>query len=211
VLNGANVLAVMSAAGAWEVLQFAEAEEVAPGEWRLTALLRGQAGTEDAALAGAAAGAPLVVLDASVVQLGLRRGEAGFAFDWEARRGDVVRPVADDLDAGLRALMPLSPVHLKARRLAGGAIRIEWVRRGRFDADSWLGSDIPLDVAEERYRVEILDGETPVHVAEVTVPAFDYAGEAEDFGGPVSSLTVEIRQFGERVALGLPARATLAV
>jgi hypothetical protein len=59
--------------------------------------------------------------------------------------------------------------------------------------------------------VEILDGETPVRVAEVTAPAFDYAGEIEDLGGPVSSLTVEVRQFGERVALGLPARATLAL
>lgn len=211
VLNGANVLAVKSANGAWEVLQFADAEEVAPGEWRLTALMRGQAGTEDAALAGAAAGAPVVVLDASVVQLGLRRGEAGLAFDWEARRGNEVRPVAENADAGLRALMPLSPVHLKARRLSGGAIRIEWVRRGRFDADSWLATDIPLDVAEERYRVEILDGETPVRVAEVTSPAFDYEDEAADFGGPLSSLTVEVRQFGERVALGLPARATLSL
>ncbi len=55
-LGGANAAAVKSANGQWEVLQFANAQEMAPGFWRLSKLLRGQMGTNDAARAGAVAG-----------------------------------------------------------------------------------------------------------------------------------------------------------
>ncbi len=52
VLNGANRLAVRAGNGAFEIIGFASAEETAPGHWRLTNLLRGLAGTEDAMQAG---------------------------------------------------------------------------------------------------------------------------------------------------------------
>ena len=52
-MNGANLAAVRSASGAWEVLQFGSAEETAPSVWSLSRLLRGQLGSGDAMLAGA--------------------------------------------------------------------------------------------------------------------------------------------------------------
>ena len=45
---GANALAVESTPGVWEILQAGEAELLAPGKYRLTRLLRGQRGTENA-------------------------------------------------------------------------------------------------------------------------------------------------------------------
>ena len=45
VFAGGNTAAVMTASGRYEVLQFAEAELTAPLRYRLTKLLRGQAGT----------------------------------------------------------------------------------------------------------------------------------------------------------------------
>src|SRR5690606_13052303 len=40
--NGANTAAIRADGGAWEVLQFGRAEEIAPSVWELTLLLRGQ-------------------------------------------------------------------------------------------------------------------------------------------------------------------------
>src|SRR5690606_6375948 len=83
-LNGANAAAVRSASGAWEVLQFETAEETAPYVWQLRGLLRGQLGTGDAMRAGAAAGAPFVLLDETVKPAGLRSSETGLLLNWRA-------------------------------------------------------------------------------------------------------------------------------
>src|SRR5690606_35442929 len=77
VLNGTNRLAVESEGGVWEVIGFASATEIAANRWRLSDLLRGLGGSEDAAGAGAAEGARVVLLDAAVRPLGLREDEAG--------------------------------------------------------------------------------------------------------------------------------------
>lgn len=157
-------------------------------------------------LAGAAEGAPFVMLDAAVVPIDLRRSEAGMALNWRVRHGDEVRDVADGVAVGLRALMPLSPVHLRAKRIEGGDIAISWTRRGRFDADSWLASDIPLDGSQERYLVEIGDGVSTVRSIETERPEAIYplSDQQSDFGQVPEEILVRVRQFGERVALGLP-------
>ena len=63
VFAGANTLAILNADGEWEIVQFRDAELVGPGQWKLTTLLRGQAGTESAMRNPVAAGARIVVLD----------------------------------------------------------------------------------------------------------------------------------------------------
>src|SRR5690606_13308828 len=157
-LNGANSVAVSSASGAWEIVQFETAEEIAADIWRLGSLLRGQLGTDDATKAGAAAGAHLVVLDDAVQAAGLLAGEAGLLLNWR------VGPAGSDLSGanfsdhaeigGVRALLPLSPVHLRAAAAAGD-VTLSWIRRGRIDADSWTASDIPLGEEREEYQVQI--------------------------------------------------------
>ena len=66
VLNGQNRISVLCGNGAWEIIGFREAQEVAAGRWRLSGLLRGLSGTTDAMLAGAAPGAAVVVLNGAV-------------------------------------------------------------------------------------------------------------------------------------------------
>ena len=61
VLNGANAALVETGAG-WEFLQFLEAELVDEETYRLSGLLRGQQGSEDAASAGAPVGSRIVFL-----------------------------------------------------------------------------------------------------------------------------------------------------
>ncbi|MFP3802243.1 hypothetical protein, partial [Paraburkholderia sp. SIMBA_027] len=99
--------------GSWEVLAFQQAEEIAAGRWRLSGLLRGLAGSEDAMGAGAEAGASIVVLDEAVVPLGLGGDEMGLRLNWIVEASGVSGKIGPFVfEGGMRAETPLSPVHL---------------------------------------------------------------------------------------------------
>jgi len=213
VLNGANRIAVLAGNGACEIVGFREASEIAPGRWRLSGLLRALCGTEDAMAAGHAAGARAVVLDDAVRPLGLDVEEVGRLSNW---RVDAIGSPPGQAGpfafaGGERALTPLAPVHLRARRGADGAILFTWIRRGRIDSDSWLASDIPLDEPVEAYRLDILSGGAAVRTVETASPFHVYAAAEElaDFGAAQAALSIRVRQLGRAIPLGLPAEATL--
>ncbi|MBL8584000.1 MAG: glycoside hydrolase/phage tail family protein, partial [Rhizobiaceae bacterium] len=216
-LNGGNLAAVHSASGVWEVLQFAEAEEIDAGVWRLSRLLRGQLGTEDAMIAGALEGAPFVILDDAVEPAGLRAGEAGLALNWRVGPSgydfSTNRYMASVQSGGVRARLPLSPVHLRGRMTAGD-LALSWIRRGRIDADAWGEADIPLGEEAELYRLEIAEpAGSPVRTVELSATAWTYTAGAIAADFPVSPPAVEItvRQKGTGVGWGLPARRTIAL
>lgn len=217
-LNGANSAAIRSASGAWEIVQFETAEEIAPDVRRLGGLLRGQLGTDDATAAGAAAGAHLVLLDDAVQAAGLLAGEAGLELNWR------VGPAGSDLSGanfsdhsetgGLRALLPLSPVHLRARKDGAGDVTLSWIRRGRIDADSWTASDIPLGEEREEYQVEIAHaGGAVVRTATAQQSSFLYniADIVADFGAPPAEIDVTVRQLSLAAGWGLPATCRLSL
>ena len=217
-LNGANAVAIRSAGGAWEIVQFETAEEIGPDIWRLGGLLRGQLGTDDATAAGAGAGAHLVVLDDAVQAAGLLASEAGLLLNWR------VGPAGSDLSGanfsdhsetgGLRALLPLSPVHLRAAKDGAGDVTLSWTRRGRIDADSWTASDIPLGEEREEYQVEIAHaGGTVVRTVTTLVPGFlyDSADIAADFGAPPADIDVTVRQLSLAAGWGIPATRRLSL
>lgn len=216
-LNGANAAAVRSAAGAWEVIQFRRAEQVADNIWMLSELLRGQLGTTDAMLAGAASGSDFVILDDAVVPAGLAPSEIGLELNWK------IGPAATDISdlhfatsrqiGGLRARIPLAPVHLSAR-LAGADVMLSWKRRGRLDADGWDLPDIPLGEEKEEYRIEIAGpgGET-VRTLSTPQPNWLYpeALIAADFGVRPGALEVTVRQAGGPTGWGIPSSSHLKI
>ncbi|MDN5926714.1 MAG: glycoside hydrolase TIM-barrel-like domain-containing protein, partial [Hyphomicrobiales bacterium] len=217
-LNGGNAAALRSANGAWELVQFQTAEETAPSIWRLGGLLRGQLGTEDAMAAGAMAGAAFALLDEAVKPTGLLSSEIGLPLNWR------VGPSGEDFSGpafsaytetgGLRARTPLSPVHLKAARRPGGDIDISWIRRGRIDADSWLGPDIPLGEETEAYRVDIVaESGTPVRTLTASSSSLTYsaAAMAQDFPAPPESIRITVRQISAAVGPGIPASILLTL
>src|SRR5690606_29208671 len=91
--GGANALVIESAPGIWEIVQAGVAELLAPGRYRLTRLLRGQRGTEGA-MGNPAAGARVVVLDASLASLPIAEADLGIPWNW--RIGPASRPVSDE-------------------------------------------------------------------------------------------------------------------
>ena len=188
VLAGKNVAAVRCADGFWEVLQFAEAELTGPRQYRLTRLLRGQCGTEDAMRAGAETSADFVMLDGAVAAAsGFRRGaqqSAPLPHRPGTRRPRVRRRFAEAVIAAEgRGLMPFAPVHLRAKReLDTGDIAVTWIRRTRFLGDSWDIVEVPLNEDREAYRVAVYDGASLLRSVEVDTPRLHLFGRGAGDG-----------------------------
>ncbi|HUD53507.1 baseplate multidomain protein megatron [Parvibaculum sp.] len=218
VLAGANAAALETPEGGWEVIQFREAELVASATYELRGLLRGQAGTEAAMRAPLAAGARFVLIDGAVAEMGLSENERGLARSWAY--GPASLPIDDESYAretrafagvGLR---PLSPVHPRAARGAGGDIELSWVRRTRIGGDSWEGTDVPLGEEEERYALDILSGGVAVRTFDVTAPAASYtaAMQTADFGSAsFATLDIRVAQVSRAFGRGTAREATLHV
>jgi len=210
-LNGANTAAIRSTSGAWEIVQFEQATETAPSVWSLANVLRGQLGTDDAMRSGLPQAAPFVLLNEALFPAGLRAGEVGLSLNW--RFGPVGYDFSStyyaqqSVTGGVRAQLPLSPVHLRAARLPSGDVYLSWVRRSRIDADNWLSEDVPLGEAYERYRIEILDMDGVVRrSASAISPAWTY-GHAEmiaDFGIGAPVFDLRLSQFSASVGAGIP-------
>jgi len=196
-LAGANRIAVETDAGEWEVIGFAGAELVSPGHYRLTDLLRGLGGS-DVAMGAAAAGNRLVVLDNSVALLPVEPDWLGgeLALRAFAGRFDGTGTAFSALLA-LGPVLPLTPVHLRAVRGAGGSIALSWLRRSRADAGAWAIAEVPLEHVPEAYRVTIRDGADVVRTIEVSAPSATYAAaeQAVDFGAPPTAFDFTVAQL----------------
>jgi GTA TIM-barrel-like domain/Putative phage tail protein len=212
--NGANTVLVQCANGAWEALQFRAAAETSPDIWQLSGLLRAQLGTEDAMAAGAPAGAAFVALNGAVAAAGLNANEAGIELHWR------VGPSGKDFTpqffgekaaaGGVRSQLPLGPAHLNKRMLANGDAEFSWIRRSRIDADSWLGSEIPLGEAAENYRVRLLSAANVlVREAVSSSSKWLWTQSMQAADAPLLPSKLELSQVSEAVGAGIPALLAL--
>lgn len=201
VLAGANAIAVQGANAEWEVLQFLDAEAVAADVWVLSGLLRGQLGSDPAMVPLTLAGAAVVVLDETLVRADVALSERGLPLVWRAAPAG--GPPGGDAMAEVEAVWrnlaarPWSPAHLRRTAGADGDIVFGWIRRARLDGDGW-DLEPPLSEEAERYRLEILDGETVIRTAETTTPTFVWtaAMQAADFeAGAPDPVTVRVAQY----------------
>jgi hypothetical protein len=200
VLSGGNRIAVRGDDGQWEVIGVARADLVAPGLYRLDRLLRGQEGTRPQAVA---AGAQVLVLDDRVESvpvpgdsLGTQRQLIAYA---GVRDGEGV-PLSVAL--GMDPVLPLTPVHLQLARQSDGAIRVDWIRRGRRDALGWPYGDIPLDHTPERYRIEVRAGGQLLRSVETGAPPWIYAPQMQIEDGDAEGITIGVAQVSGTLGPG---------
>jgi hypothetical protein len=188
VLNGANRMLVESADG-WELIQFREAELVDVETYRLTGLLRGQQGSEEAMASGAEAGSRVVFLTGAERRLDVAAWERGLELVWQAGAWD------GELSHQAQAGEPWSPAHLTAE-WAADDIALSWVRRARKDGDAWVVGNPPLE-GPEAYRVRVSGGgsgrEWDVASPLATYPA---SQQAVDFPAGGTAL-IEVAQLGQ--------------
>jgi len=217
VLDGAGRAAVRMPSGLWEVFQFAGAELIAPATWRLSRLLRGQGGSEDAwaGVAAVSAGAPFVLLDDRLVALPIGRDDLGRELAF--RIGPSAEPytAASYVDFTVtptgRGLRPWSPAHVTVTvdPVSGDAV-FAWIRRSRAPgADTWGAVEVPLAETIEAYRLEIALAGTAIVAVDTTVPGWTWT-EADRLAavgaGPVD-LTVSVAERSAELGLGV-ARVT---
>jgi hypothetical protein len=221
-LGGANPLAVETGPGQWEILQAGSAELIAPGRYRLTRLLRGQRGTENAVANLVATGARVVVLDSTVPPLPISEADLGLPWNW--RVGPASRAVSDDTyvaasftpeGAGLR---PFSVAHVEQpwrTARSPGDLTIRWTRRSRsLAADTWGIGDVPLAEDSEAYEVEIRDGAAIKRTltSATTTALYSTAQQITDWGallGPGNSLDLRIYQLSALIGRGVMRSVTL--
>lgn len=218
VLAGANFAGIEAANGGWEVIQFRDADLIAPDTYALRGLLRGQAGTEAAMVAGAEVDARFILLNGAIAELGLSEAERGLPRIWAY--GPQSKPM-DDASyvqvtksfAGI-GLRPLSPVHLRATRDGSSDITLTWVRRTRQGGDSWESSEVPLAEEDEHYAIDIMSGATVLRSLEATSPSviYDAAAQMVDFGTTdFSTLTIRVAQMSRSFGRGMQREAILHV
>ncbi len=201
VLAGANLCLIGQ-----ELVQFASAELLPSGRYRLSNLLRGRRGTEAAATGHAAgerfvllSGAALVPYDAGLARLGqtlhFKAMGPHEALEDVAGQGVVLTA---------QALRPLAPVHLRLWRDGAGDIHLRWVRRSRQGFDWIDGAEAPLAEEAEAYEVQILSGGTVRRQWRVSAPQAVYgaAEQLADFGSPPSMLAVRVAQVSALVGPG---------
>ncbi len=212
VLGGGNALALETAAG-WEVVQYRRAELVGGEVWRLSGLLRGQQGSEDASAAGALAGAVVVFLERDMARADAAAGERGLPRVWRA--GPVGAPPGgsgfsevDFVWTG-RAARPWRPAHLRVA-VEGGGRRLSWTPRVRVNGEGWEAE--PVEVDPRRFRVRVLDGAVEKRVWEVGGLEAVYTAEQMAADWPVGvgdGARVAVAQWGEGYGWGAEAVAPL--
>ncbi|MBY0520375.1 MAG: hypothetical protein K2P79_08125 [Sphingomonas sp.] len=148
-INGGANLALIGD----ELVQFARAEPLGDGRWRLSRLLRGRRGTE-MARGGHIVGERFVLIDpATLATTDLPLSAIGTDVRVLASGiGDTAGPVAGHAAIAGTSILPPAPVHLRLHRDGGGLV-LRWARRSRAGW-RWIdGGDVPLVEEREAYRV----------------------------------------------------------
>ncbi|MFS8180783.1 glycoside hydrolase TIM-barrel-like domain-containing protein [Pseudovibrio denitrificans] len=222
VLAGANACAVRNGEQ-WEVIQFCNAELIAPMTYKLSKLLRGQLGTEHLVGITASANAEFILLNQSLPKLPWTSDKAGVALSYR------VVPAGKPLgfkwavnlshEGSQTALKPFAPVHLKATAQENGDLALNWIRRTRWEGDSWATSDIPVQEDKLAFSLKISHqpaGETDLvllktyetSTEQLVIPKADLL---QMLGTGTHALTCEVAQKSTKFGLGTTADCLASV
>ena len=213
VLAGANAAAVETEEG-WEIVQFRTASLVGDDVWRLSGLLRGQQGTDSCMMAGAGAGAIVVLLDAFPTRAVSPSAEHGLPLIWRAgpAGGPAGGPWVSEIAYTMAGVhhRPWSPTHVRSTARDDGGFDLSWIARSRVDGDRWEGEPALADPM--RFRIRVCAGTTTLRIFEVEGVSAIYssASMATDFpGGPGFDAAVAVAQWGDEYGWGAETKAPL--
>lgn len=215
-LAGANLFAY-GIDGRWEIIAVQTAVDGGGGNYTLTNILRGLAGTEWAAGLHATGDVLIKLDDADVAWISADSASIGQS---RMYRGVTIgRDISTDStrEFTYRAenLKPLSPVYLNGNRHpSSGDWSLSWTRRGRVDARWRDLVDVPVGESSEAYEIEIYAGSSYATIKRTlasTAPTVSYtsAQQVADFGANQSTLYVRIYQMSATVGRGRPLQTSI--
>jgi len=185
-----------------ELIQFGEVSPLSPTRWRLTRLLRGRRGTEQA-IGGQAAGDRFLLLEADAARaIDLPVATLGGTVRMLASgAGDGDAPAQTALVLAGASVVPPSPVHLAWSEVEGDAA-LRWVRRSRIGW-RWIdGTDAPLGEETELYRITLTLGDGTVRTVETGEPSLVIAA-ADRIAGPIHAAVRQAGALGESLPAGI--------
>lgn len=195
-----------------EVIQFATATLVGPGQYTLSNLLRGRLGTE----ANTTHGANEVFVLLRSTTLG--RSEFGPADWYYARLFKPVSVLTNEVDTTAQAFTnngvgkaPKSPVHVEGVRDVSNNLSLSWVRRTRLQVPGLGLGPVPLGELTEAYSIDIYSGASVVRTITATTPAASYTAAEQTADGltPGNPVTLRVYQLSDVRGRGFPAIATV--
>jgi hypothetical protein len=195
-----------------EVIQFATATLVGPGQYTLSNLLRGRLGTE----ANVTHGSNEVFVLLRSTTLG--RSEFGPADWYYSRLFKPVSVLTNEVDTAAQAFtnngvgkMPRSPVHVAGARDGSNNLSLSWVRRTRLQVPGLGLGPVPLGELTEAYSIDIYSGASVVRTISATTPAASYTAAEQTADGltPGNPVTLRIYQLSDVRGRGFPAIATV--
>jgi hypothetical protein len=195
-----------------EVIQFATATLVGPGQYTLSNLLRGRLGTE----ANVTHGSNEVFVLLRSTTLG--RSEFGPADWYYSRLFKPVSVLTNEVDTTAQAFtnngvgkMPRSPVHVAGARDGSNNLSLSWVRRTRLQVPGLGLGPVPLGELTEAYSIDIYSGASVVRTISATTPAASYTAAEQTADGltPGNPVTLRIYQLSDVRGRGFPAIATV--
>lgn len=196
-----------------EVIQFATATLIGPGQYTLSNFLRGRLGTEANASTHGAAEVFVLLRTAT-----LGRSEFGPS-DWYYSR--LFKPVSilkTEVDTASQSFtnngvgkMPRSPVHVEGARDGSNNLSLSWVRRTRFQVPGLGLGPVPLGEESEAYSVDIYSGAAVVRTISATTPAASYTATEQTADGltPGNPVSLRVYQLSDVRGRGFPAIATV--
>ncbi|MGJ8587959.1 MAG: phage tail protein [Yoonia sp.] len=207
VLAGANTVAIGDGTPEnWEILQFQQAVPLSAGDYRLSGLLRGQAGSCGLMPQTWHPGSRIVLMNGVPGQITLPTAARGTTRHY--RFGPVAQPMSDasyryetHAFAG-NGLRPYPVAHLRATK-NGADVAVSWIRCSRIDGDIWADGDIPLGEESEAYRLRVFKSGQLRREQIITAPHWTYtaANLRNDIGS--GFYTIEVAQMSERFGAGL--------
>lgn len=206
-LNGSNLVAIGDGSpDNWELIQFRDAELIAPGRYLLSHRIRGQLGSDGVGPDTWPTGSWFVVMDGvpSQIELGrnLRRISQTFRIGPARRSYD--DPSYEEFVHAFEGngLRPYAPVHLNYLK-TGSDIRFDWIRRTRIDGDAWDLAEVPLGEETEAYTVRVLQSDQVVREVTVTKPTWVYENSDLRSDGISGAFQVSIAQNSARFGPGI--------
>lgn len=214
--EGANLAAIGSPGGNWEIIQFKTATLVSGNTYTLTGLLRGLRGTARY-MATHAAGERFVRLNdlAGIDFVGANTAAIGVSYLYRVKNpsGTVGTPAA--YATGDLALKPFPAAAVQGGRNASGDLVLSWQRSDRYEFledDFPDGSDIDMNEVSESYEVDVIHSGTGAVLRTLTAstPTITYTAAQQSADSyPSGAVTFDIYQVSTVVGRGIAKRVSV--